>query len=103
MLSTLQMLRMFWCRSLQALPQSLGALSSLRTLVLYDSGLLALPEPLGKLPALEVLHLFKCRSLTALPASFSCLTSLRTLVVSKCQAGLAAAARQALPQLSVDG
>jgi hypothetical protein len=101
-LTALHELDLFGCGSLAALPPSLGSLASLQ--VLHLSGcvsLTALPASLGALSALQVLRLSGCVLLTALPASFSRLSKLRALVLDWRQEGLAAAAREALPQLRV--
>ena len=58
------------CKSLAALPESLGQLQALTELSLnYCSSLAALPESLGQLRALTKLYLNGCSFLTALPES----------------------------------
>jgi Leucine-rich repeat (LRR) protein len=66
---------------LTELPESLGQLTQLQTLNLFDNQLTALPESLGQLTQLQSLNLSR-NQLTALPESLGKLTQLQTLNLS---------------------
>jgi len=66
---------------LTSLPNCIGQLKSLKTLIAFDSRLQSLPDSIGNLTNLEELHLSHNR-LETLPASIEGLTNLRRLNVS---------------------
>ena len=65
-------------KKLTELPESLGQLTQLQRLELYNNQLTALPESLGQLTQLQTLHLSR-NQLTALPESLGQLTELQDL------------------------
>ncbi|CAI5502979.1 unnamed protein product [Closterium sp. Naga37s-1] len=68
------------------LPEGIGCLLALRTLVLHNLPLMALPDALCHLPSLETFVLIGSISspqALQLPADFCCLTSLQTLAIVK--------------------
>jgi Leucine-rich repeat (LRR) protein len=67
------------------LPNTLGSLTTLRTLFLLGcDSLLSLPESVGDLISLQMLFLAGCSSLTSLPESICTLPELRELDLNRC-------------------
>ncbi|CAI5478167.1 unnamed protein product [Closterium sp. Yama58-4] len=66
------------------LPDDIGCLHALKTLVLHRLPLVSLPDALCHLPSLETFVLVECTTsphLLQLPEAFCCLTSLQTLAI----------------------
>ncbi|CAI5502574.1 unnamed protein product [Closterium sp. Naga37s-1] len=83
-LTVLESLTLFECNRLSSLPEEIGCLHALKTLVLHRLPLVALPDSLCHLPSLETFFLIECitsRQLLQLPADFCCLTSLQSLAI----------------------
>ncbi|CAI5478153.1 unnamed protein product [Closterium sp. Yama58-4] len=85
-LTLLESLTLIECNRLHSLPEDIGCLHALKTLVLHRLPLVALPNALCHLPSLETFVLVECttsRHLLQLPEAFFCLTSLQTLAIMK--------------------
>ncbi|CAI5959228.1 unnamed protein product [Closterium sp. NIES-65] len=83
-LTLLESLTLFECNRLSSLPEEIGCLHALKTLVLHRLPLVALPDSLCHLPSLETFLLIQCITspqVLQLPADFCCLTSLQTLAI----------------------
>lgn len=68
-------------RPLRSLPDTLGRLAGLKTLILSNNALEALPDCFASLPSLKVFEA-AFNNLTSLPPSFSKLTNLETLLLA---------------------
>lgn len=83
--NTLQVLDLSDSSNLRGLPDTIGALTSLRKLNLSGcSHLEALPDTIGSLTALRECKLIRCSYLTVLPDTIGALISLETLDISSC-------------------
>jgi Leucine-rich repeat (LRR) protein len=65
---------------LTTLPDSIAALTQMKTLHLFGNKFTMLPKPIGKLTSLTVLHL-NHNKLVTLPDSIAALTALKTLIL----------------------
>jgi len=74
-------------QALQSLPESIGNLTSLQELHLYDNKLTSLPASIGRLTSLQVL-VFSDNKLSSLPESIGNLTSLQELILDENQLSL---------------
>ncbi|CAI6000002.1 unnamed protein product [Closterium sp. NIES-64] len=84
-LSSLRFLEISDCASLISLPEDLGQLPALDTLLLLKlPSLERLPDSLGQLPALKVFGLSLCPRLEELPVSMANLPVLQCLVIHDC-------------------
>ncbi|CAI5503246.1 unnamed protein product [Closterium sp. Naga37s-1] len=84
-LSSLRFLEISDCASLTSLPEDLGQLPALDTLLLLKlPSLERLPDFLGQLPALKVFGLSLCPRLEELPVSMANLPVLQCLVIHDC-------------------
>ena len=70
---------------LTALPEAIGDLRALETLVAYGNALTALPASLCRLQALKVLDLYGCKGLTSLPSELGGLQALTVLNLERCE------------------
>lgn len=85
--SSLQLLNLSQCSTLQQLPQSFFELQSLKGLDLsFCSGIEGITESFGRLYSLTFLNLSGCSSLRILPTSFGDLVHLEELNLSYCTA-----------------
>ncbi|KAG0504123.1 hypothetical protein KC19_N018900 [Ceratodon purpureus] len=85
LLTTLEKLCLWDCEKVRELPNSIGRLKLLTDLSLcYCSRLVTLPDSLGALTSLEFLRIQECPSLTKLPTSIGQLSSLRWLWMEGC-------------------
>ncbi|KAG0608202.1 hypothetical protein M758_8G087000 [Ceratodon purpureus] len=85
LLTNLDWLDLWDCENLRVLPNSIGQLKLLTGLHLRGcSSLETLPDCLGALTSLEVLSIAHCRSLTKLPESIGHLSRLRELWIEGC-------------------
>ncbi|KAG0564195.1 hypothetical protein KC19_8G091100 [Ceratodon purpureus] len=85
LLTNLDHLELWDCESLRELPNCIGQLKLLTTLTLRScSSLETLPDCLGALPSLEYLWIGHCRSLTKLPESIGHLSRLQALCIDWC-------------------
>ncbi|CAI5958310.1 unnamed protein product [Closterium sp. NIES-65] len=71
------------CLEFRCLPENVGRLSALKTLVLEKLPLSSLPDSLCQLSALETFFLLWCEPIHELPAGFDCLTALKTLCLGR--------------------
>ena len=75
------------CKSLEALPESIGNLTNLSRLVLREAKALeTLPSSLGQCKGLVELNLLKCTRLVSLPTTLARLPRLEDLILMKCKA-----------------
>ncbi|KAI8007765.1 Plant intracellular Ras-group-related LRR protein 4 [Camellia lanceoleosa] len=71
------------CRSLRSLPESIGCVLTLSTLIIVNAAITELPESIGMLENLIMLRLNKCTKLCRLPASIGNLKSLHHLLMEE--------------------
>ncbi|KAG0564627.1 hypothetical protein KC19_8G126400 [Ceratodon purpureus] len=84
-LHQLSFIRIAWSPGMTKLPQTMGLLTNLNWLVLWDCGRVReLPECMGHLKLLTGLRLIRCGRLEALPDCLGALTSLRHLWIQQC-------------------
>ncbi|CAI5962825.1 unnamed protein product [Closterium sp. NIES-65] len=67
----------------RSLPENIGRLTALKTLVLDHLPLASLPASVCQLSSLETFFLLSCDSIRELPAGFCCLTALTTLCLGR--------------------
>jgi len=82
-LSNLKTLRLDYCKNLKELPMAFGNLQSLNYLRAEGTSFFCLPNSFSNLLNLEVLHLNYCMNLHDLPPSISGLVKLRELYVGE--------------------
>ncbi|CAL5402432.1 unnamed protein product [Camellia sinensis] len=82
-LKSLEKLEMRNCRSLRSLPESIGCVLTLSTLIIVNAAIIELPESIGMLENLIMLRLNKCTKLCRLPASIVNLKSLHHLLMEE--------------------
>ncbi|CAL5386673.1 unnamed protein product [Camellia sinensis] len=82
-LKSLEKLEMRNCRSLRSLPESIGCVLTLSTLIIVNAAITELPESIGMLENLIMLRLNKCTKLCRLPASIGNLKSLLHLLMEE--------------------
>ncbi|CAL5389928.1 unnamed protein product [Camellia sinensis] len=82
-LKSLEKLEMRNCRSLRSLPESIGCVLTLSTLIIVNAAITELPESIGMLENLIMLRLNKCTKLCRLPASIGNLKSLHHLLMEE--------------------
>ena len=86
LLTSLTKLELFECTSLVSLPERIGDLTSLTELNLYTCrSLVSLPKRIGDLTSLTKLELFRCESLKSPPESIGQLKSLTELNLNLCK------------------
>ncbi len=81
-IATLKTLILVGLQGLRALPQSVGKLSSLQIFKIDQCGLTAMPTSFGRMTALTLLHIAKCSELEELPADIGKLSMLKELMIS---------------------
>ena len=87
-LTSLTKLDLFECMSLVSLPERIGDLKALQTLNLaFCSKLVSLPERFGECKSLTSLNLYFCTSLVSLPDRFGECKSLTSLNLGQTPAG----------------
>ncbi|VVA27678.1 PREDICTED: TMV resistance, partial [Prunus dulcis] len=79
--TSLEKLEMRKCGFLRSLPESIGSMRALTTIVITEADITELPESIGKLENLTMLQLNKCKHLCKLPASIGQLNSLHRLLM----------------------
>ncbi|CAI5502485.1 unnamed protein product [Closterium sp. Naga37s-1] len=80
----LESLALTECTRIHSLPEDIGCLHALKSLVLHKLSLVALPDSLCHLPSLETFVLVECTTsphVQQLPKAFCCLTSLQSLAI----------------------
>lgn len=86
LLQALTKLTMYGCHALIELPENIGKLSSLETLLLSHAPLKQLPDSIGELRSLKVLFLGYLSSIETLPSTLGSLATLTELKIVECDA-----------------